>query len=476
MTTPGSTAQTTYDVFISHKSEYKRWVEVLAQNLHNCGYNVFLDVWELVPGRSLVDGLYQGLRQSRAGVLVVTPEAWESGWVREEYHQMMAQKTGRGFPIIPVVVGHEVPDIPFLQDVLWVDFRSQHSYHEAFYRLLCAIDNRAPGPEVHLPGELLLPPALRGETTPHQDELTFIEHLFELFYSQQAVLLFGQADRGQSTMKSHLLARAQHQFGARNVVHLVPPCNPHANATEYYAVLAQQCEVAERSTSPERLLYDLEEKLRADGSLFMLVSGLENTWDEGRYALAGIFRSLNERHTSRYRLLICGGEKLAELYFRGGVLSFLSHATVQTWPELTVADVRRMTAQEAAGRTIDDTTAQALLAVSGGHPRLLQHCLSGGPLAPGSDAAAWRASLLTAPFVWHLFTPFMHDVDRQQRLCQLLAHQDVGRNVPYLSDELLRHLYWKNLLKSSPDGQRLIWRCEALRLAGLHVLGCAGMG
>ena len=86
MTTPGSTAQTTYDVFISHKSEYKRWVEVLAQNLHKCGYNVFLDVWELVPGRSLVDGLYQGLQRSRAGVLVVTPEAWESGWVREEYH------------------------------------------------------------------------------------------------------------------------------------------------------------------------------------------------------------------------------------------------------------------------------------------------------------------------------------------------------------------------------------------------------
>jgi hypothetical protein len=50
----------------------------------------------------------------------------------------------------------------------------------------------------------------------------------------------------------------------------------------------------------------------------MLVSGFENTWEQGRQALAGIFRSLNERYPDRYRLLVCGGEKLAKLYYGAG--------------------------------------------------------------------------------------------------------------------------------------------------------------
>jgi hypothetical protein len=233
----------------------------LAQNLRHRGSSVFLDVWELVPGPSLMDGLYRGLQQSRTGVPVVTPEAWESGWVREEYHQMMAQKVEGNFSIMPVIVGREVPDVPFLRDVLWVDFRPPRSYREAFYHLLCAIDNRPPGPAVELSGELLPPPPLNRATTPHQDELAFIEALFELFYTRQAVLLFAQADRGHSAMKSCLLERARRQFGTPNVLHFVPPCNPYANTDEYCAVLGRQCAVSPRVASPEALLYALEEKL-----------------------------------------------------------------------------------------------------------------------------------------------------------------------------------------------------------------------
>ena len=171
---------------------------------------------------------------------MVTPETYESGWVQEEYHQMMMQKQAeRDFTIIPVIVGREVPDVPFLSDTLWVDFRPPHTYREAFYRLLCAIHKRRPGPEVDLPGELLLPPVLHEEATlqPHQGEITFVERLFELLYAKQAVLLFAQADRGHSAMKSYLLERAEQQFGQANVVHMVPPCSPHTESEEFFAVL-----------------------------------------------------------------------------------------------------------------------------------------------------------------------------------------------------------------------------------------------
>ncbi len=149
---------TTSDVFLSHKSDWKPWVDVLARNLRNRGYRVFFDEWDMIPGQSIVQQLYDGLQQSRKGILVVTPEAIDSGWVREDYAQMMVQKQqDAAFTIIPVIVGEEVPDFPFIQDILWVDFRDPERYREAFYRLVCALDGTSPGPDVRLDGELVVP-------------------------------------------------------------------------------------------------------------------------------------------------------------------------------------------------------------------------------------------------------------------------------------------------------------------------------
>lgn len=187
-----------------------------------------------------------------------------------------------------------------------------------------------------------------------------------------------------------------------------------------------------------------------------------------------MFRSLNERYPRHFRLLLCGGEELADLYYTGD-LSFLNAAEVYTWPELTVADVHRLLGQFSPGQGMSDARASALLEVSGGHPRLLEHCLSLGPPMAGFAETTYRTSLSQSPFVWRLFTPFRQDAATAQRLCQLLAHHDVGAADPYLFDPLLRRLYWKNLLKASQDG-RLVWRCEALRVAGQRILGCEGAG
>ena len=99
---------------------------MLARNLKDRGYHVFFDAWAIVPGKSLVRELYQGLQQSKKGILVVTSEAFESGWVREEYDQMMTRKhQDSEFTIIPIILGNDIPDIPFLRSVRWIDFRSQ---------------------------------------------------------------------------------------------------------------------------------------------------------------------------------------------------------------------------------------------------------------------------------------------------------------------------------------------------------------
>ncbi len=60
-----------YDVFLSHRSLDRHWVETLARNLGQ-RYRVFLDRWEIVPGTLVSEGVAKGLRASARGVLVAS--------------------------------------------------------------------------------------------------------------------------------------------------------------------------------------------------------------------------------------------------------------------------------------------------------------------------------------------------------------------------------------------------------------------
>jgi AAA15 family ATPase/GTPase len=466
-----------YDVFISHKSDCKPWVRVLAQNLKTQGYNVFLDEWELVPGKNIVEGLYNSLQQSRNCVLVVTPEGIESGWVREEYSQMVIQKQEKaGFSIIPVVLGQEVPDFPFIKDILWVDFRNINRYRQSFYRLVCAIENKSPGPDVELEGEIIIPATLPNKSWKlAKDEISFVEEVFELFITRQAVLLPAQEDRWHGGMKTHLLEEAKKRYGKKNALHLVPPFGPRVDMENYFSLLGKQCGFSRVITNSIMLQAAFEERLAEADVLFLMVSGFENSLKEGQEELAGVLRNLNERFPRNFKILICGGEKLVDLFYSGS-LSYLNHAEIKECPELTAADVIRMAKNTDAGQghgiDLDKKNAERLLDISGGHPRILEQCFILYAGEPGFTGAELTEALLNTLFVWRLFIPFNRDVKQRQRLCRLLKELDVGPARTYLSDPLLKRLYWGNLLKRSSANYRLYWRCEVLRNVGLEILEC----
>lgn len=53
-----------FDVFISHSSHDKRWVETLAHNLQDAQLRVFFDKWSITPGQSFVQELDRGLERA----------------------------------------------------------------------------------------------------------------------------------------------------------------------------------------------------------------------------------------------------------------------------------------------------------------------------------------------------------------------------------------------------------------------------
>jgi tetratricopeptide (TPR) repeat protein len=112
-----------WDVFVSYGHEDAAWVRVLAGNLHQAGFDVFFDEWELVGGDRVAGRLEEGIRGSASGILVVSPHALSRPWVQEEYAALLHQAVHEpGRRLIPVLYADaELP--PFLATRLWVDFR-----------------------------------------------------------------------------------------------------------------------------------------------------------------------------------------------------------------------------------------------------------------------------------------------------------------------------------------------------------------
>jgi hypothetical protein len=136
-----------WDVFVSYGHGDAAWVTGLAANLHRAGFDVFLDVWEVVGGDRFVGRLEEGLRNSTNGVLVVSPHALSRPWVREEYEIMLrAAVTDPTRRLVPVLLADtELP--PFLANRDWVDFRTATTgpaYDAAFERLVRALQGRPP--------------------------------------------------------------------------------------------------------------------------------------------------------------------------------------------------------------------------------------------------------------------------------------------------------------------------------------------
>ena len=70
-----------YDAFLSYNSQDRPAVEELAKRLRKRGLGLYLEVWELLPGREFQPGLAEALIDSKT--CVVVPRAERPGAVAE---------------------------------------------------------------------------------------------------------------------------------------------------------------------------------------------------------------------------------------------------------------------------------------------------------------------------------------------------------------------------------------------------------
>ena len=187
----------TYDIFISYRTTHSDWVKILASNLKQQGYDIFLDQWALIPGQRFSPQLYDALTHSKCAILVATPDAAESGWVQQDLDVMQIQMNRLdGFFFIPVIMG-EFPDLPFIETIQAVDFGDSQAetYRKAFYRLLCGLKQQPPGADGIYTKALQLPePYLAAEPVLAKTERSFVDEIFSALNYGVPLIILAQAD------------------------------------------------------------------------------------------------------------------------------------------------------------------------------------------------------------------------------------------------------------------------------------------
>ncbi|NJO17844.1 MAG: helix-turn-helix transcriptional regulator [Thioploca sp.] len=291
---------------------------------------------------------------------------------------------------------------------------------------------------------------------------TFIEELLNHFDNSflAPVLLLSQFDFISiiDTLFSYAAARYPERC-----IHLTLP---HAleDPQSYFLELGQRCNLSKPVHNASEFENQFSDKIRNAliPHYFLLISRFEKISRNKAQELGGILRSLNEQFLSSLYILICGGQKLEELKLLNGEHSLLNYAKSYHWPELTQEDV---IASSDCPDLVSQEVANNLLEISGGHPSLLKICLDWYQQNPDS-LGEFTQRLSKEPLIYEWFAPF---INNKQLLAQWLEKPKIASYPVYLTNKLLRDLYWRGLLIKT--GNEIHWRCEAIRLAGQFIMG-----
>ena len=91
-------------VFISHSSKDTPVARQLARRLSEAGLKVWLPEDEILPGDNWAKKVGQALEESDLMVVLVTPHAFESEWLKEEIQYALTAEQYKG-RLIPVFLG-----------------------------------------------------------------------------------------------------------------------------------------------------------------------------------------------------------------------------------------------------------------------------------------------------------------------------------------------------------------------------------
>lgn len=143
-------------VFISHASEDKgRFVVEFATKLRKSGIDVWLDHWEMLPGDSLVEKIFEeGLKNADAVIIILSANSVSKPWITEELNASIVSRISNGTKIIPVVIDScNVPEA--LKTTLWIRVDNTSNYQNELQKIIAAVFDLREKPTLGKPPEFV---------------------------------------------------------------------------------------------------------------------------------------------------------------------------------------------------------------------------------------------------------------------------------------------------------------------------------
>ena len=176
-------------IFVSHSSEDGKLAQQIAQDLQRNGYDIFITPTSIRAGEKWVDAIMRGLDECGIFLVLLTPNAIQSGWVKRETNTAIALNNGNKARLLFLHV-EECEPPTLWQQWQYLSFRNQ-DYQANFANLLRELKGEpALAPAVDL-SELQPAPGAQPEPSSQPDDDQPEEAQAESLYEQ---LLQAQAD------------------------------------------------------------------------------------------------------------------------------------------------------------------------------------------------------------------------------------------------------------------------------------------
>lgn len=133
------------DLFVSYNSTDHKLVERVAEALTTRNLTVFLDRWELVPGKPWPEALEEHLGNCGAAAIVLGPSGMGPWQQRERQLALHRQANDPAFSVIPVLLPGASAALGFLSLNTWVDLSGGVGDTQAIDLLAAAVRGEPPG-------------------------------------------------------------------------------------------------------------------------------------------------------------------------------------------------------------------------------------------------------------------------------------------------------------------------------------------
>lgn len=135
--------------FICHASEDKeRFVLPFATKLREKGLDIWLDKWEMFPGDSLVDKVFEeGIKNASTIIIVISKNSQAKPWVKEEINAAFVKRIEGKTKIIPVLIDDcEIPEC--LKSTFYSKINPEDNYEDELKRIVLSIFGQTDKPKI----------------------------------------------------------------------------------------------------------------------------------------------------------------------------------------------------------------------------------------------------------------------------------------------------------------------------------------